>query len=154
MSQDGKTPLPRKIYYDLFSFLVTQLAFTFTVAPFILLDIRDSLLVWHRVYYYCIIAIAVSSLLMLTPVKPWLQKQVRDYTTTKQEIHAKPSHDNLDTYLGLPNDPGQEWDEMMDEVSAEIDRRRAEGKPITKELREKLGHKTLSDSTTRIKKEL
>jgi lysophospholipid acyltransferase len=60
MTADGKSSLPTKIYYDVFTFFLTQLAFSFTVAPFILLGLSDTLKVWSRVYFYTLIGAAAS----------------------------------------------------------------------------------------------
>ncbi|KAA8572641.1 hypothetical protein EYC84_003240 [Monilinia fructicola] len=66
---DPKTtqPTPHKLYYDLFSWLATQLAFSFTVAPFILLTLPASFLVWSRVYFYAIIGTALSTAFFASP---------------------------------------------------------------------------------------
>jgi len=53
------------------------------------------------------------------------------------------SYDKQATYLGLPNDPGKEWDEMVEELTTELEKRKREGRPIPEDLkrvaREKLG---------------
>ena len=140
MSADGKQPLPSKRYYDVFGYVVTQLTFSFTVAPFVLLNIHDSLLVWARVYFYCVIGVTACSLFLLTPGKQWLQNEVKK--RNKPSLARADSQDGHPT-LGLPNDPGKEWDEMVDEIKAEIDIRRKKGQPMTPDLRraarEKLG---------------
>lgn len=50
MSADQNTPGPYKKAYDLFGLVVTQLSFAYIVAPFIILDFKNSLLLWSRVY--------------------------------------------------------------------------------------------------------
>lgn len=165
MTPDGKTALPRKRYYDLFSYVVTQLAFSFTTAPFVLLDIGDSLVVWMRVYFYTVIGTIAASLFLLTPGKAWLSSRVRKYQSSAQKAKATASTDVSDastsapvrpsllhregshstqrhpTYLGLPNDPGKAWDEMVDEFAMEIERRRSDGKPLADEVRNLLREK-------------
>ncbi|CAK7232154.1 Lysophospholipid acyltransferase [Sporothrix bragantina] len=72
-----KEPLPSKLWlYDPLSFLATQLAFGFAVAPFILLTLHDSLLAWSRVYFYAIIGVLGSMALFASPVKPALKKEL------------------------------------------------------------------------------
>jgi lysophospholipid acyltransferase len=132
MSADGKTPLPIKRYYDFFSYVVTQLAFSFTTAPFVLLTIHDSFLVWSRVYFYCIIGTIACSVFLITPGKQWLQSQVK--AKNRPAMARADSHDGAPT-LGLPNDPGKAWDEMVEEITNEIDARRKKGIPITGDLR-------------------
>ncbi|KAF2680133.1 MBOAT family protein-like protein [Lentithecium fluviatile CBS 122367] len=60
LSPDGKTPLPSKRYYDIFTFLITQAAFAYTVAPFILLSFSSTIQVWARVYFYTLLGVAAS----------------------------------------------------------------------------------------------
>lgn len=50
MSADQKSPGPYKKVYDIFGLLVTQFSFAYIVAPFIILDFKNSLLLWSRVY--------------------------------------------------------------------------------------------------------
>lgn len=109
MSADGKHALPSKRYYDVLSYLTTQAAFSFCVAPFILLSIGDSLKVWSRVYFYCVIGTVACSLFLLTPGKLWLQRHVK----ARQVVTTAPRKTEA-TYLGLPADPGLELDEMID----------------------------------------
>lgn len=70
--------MPSKRYYDIFSYIATQLGFSFTVAPFILLSFRNSYICWQRVYFYCIIGVAASLAAFAdgSPVKVWLKKRV------------------------------------------------------------------------------
>lgn len=67
-----------KRYYDIFSYLATQLAFSFTVAPFILLSFRDSYTAWKRVYFYCIIGVVVGLAAFSggSPVRGWAKRRV------------------------------------------------------------------------------
>lgn len=69
-----QAPLPSKPVYDVLSFLATQLAFSFAVAPFVLLTLPDSLLAWSRVYFYIIVAVALSTAFFASPAKPALKK--------------------------------------------------------------------------------
>jgi lysophospholipid acyltransferase len=60
LTPDGKTPLPSKRYYDIFTLILTQVAFAYTVAPFILLSFGSVMTVWARVYFYTLIGTAAS----------------------------------------------------------------------------------------------
>ncbi|KAL1905160.1 Lysophospholipid acyltransferase [Sporothrix stenoceras] len=72
-----KEPLPSKAWvYDPLSFLATQVAFGFAVAPFILLTLHDSMLAWSRVYFYCIIGVFASMAMFASPIKPALKKEI------------------------------------------------------------------------------
>lgn len=142
MQADGKTPLPRKRYYDFFSYIVTQLAFCFCTTPFILLTIKDTMKVWASVYFYCIIGVTACSVFLLTPGKQWLSAEVK-----KRNRPAMVRADSQDGHplLGLPNDPGKEWDDMVGEIKAEVDARKKHGQPITGDLKraaDKLGKET------------
>lgn len=69
-------PTKYKIYYDLFSLLTTQIAFSFVTAPFVLLNLTDSYIVWRRVYFYAIIGTALSTAFFASPAKVYLKKQM------------------------------------------------------------------------------
>lgn len=148
MTPDGARPLPRKRYYDLATWVITQLAFCFCTSPFILLNIHDSMLAWARVYFYAIIGVIISSLFLLTPGKAYLQKQVKIYQGAKPGVGGRPvgmerAHSmtteevQRETLLGIPTEPGREWDELVDEVTAEMLKRRGDKKgPEGIELRD------------------
>ena len=133
MSIDGKQPLPRKRYYDFFSLVVTQSTFSFCTAPFVILSIGDSLVVWARVYFYCVVGVGACSLFLLTPGKSWLQSENKK--RNQPAMSRVDSYESQTTYLGLPNDPGKEWDEMVEEIAAELDKRKREGMPIPNDLK-------------------
>lgn len=71
-------PTPQKRFYDLFSYLVTQLAFSFATTPFLVLGFADSVKVWARVYFYCVVGVAASSAFFASPAKSWLKKQIEE----------------------------------------------------------------------------
>lgn len=60
-------PLPSKRYYDLASWLTTQLTFSFAAAPFLILGFSDSLLAWSRVYFYAVVGTAVLMVFFASP---------------------------------------------------------------------------------------
>ena len=125
MTPDGKKPTENKRYYDFFTWFVTQLAFSFTTTPFILLSIHDSMLAWARVYFYCIIGVTACSIFLVTPGKTYLQKKVKARTTRPTEMKRVESHEHMHgATLGVPSEPGQEFDELVDEVMEEIKKRR------------------------------
>jgi len=75
LSPTTLTSLPTKIYYDIFSWLMTQLAFTFCTTPFIALSLTDSLNAWRGVDFYCIIgvAIALGAFADASPIRRYLK---------------------------------------------------------------------------------
>lgn len=125
MSPDGKQPTPYKRYYDFFTWLVTQLAFTFTTTPFIVLSLHNSMLAWARVYFYCVIGVTLCSVFLITPGKQYLQKKVKERTTVRPDITRIDSQESMQgATLGVPNEPGKEFDEMVDEITEEVKRRK------------------------------
>lgn len=125
MTPDGKQPTKNKLYYDIFTWLVTQLAFTFLTAPFIILSVHDSMMAWARVYFYGIIGVAACSAFLMSPGKKWLQQKVKARTMVRPEPHRADSHEGMQgATLGVPHEPGQEFDEMVDEIVEEVKKRR------------------------------
>jgi lysophospholipid acyltransferase len=130
LTPDGSKPTKYKIYYDVASYVVTQLAFCFTTAPFVILGFTDSLVVWARVYFYAIIGIIIAVAFFSSPAKKTLiqklDKRNHPYVrkTLSQETNHPPS-------LGLPSDPIREIDEAIDEIKQEVDARRRRGSTAT-----------------------
>jgi lysophospholipid acyltransferase len=127
---------------------VTQLAFSFTTAPFILLTIHDSMLAWSRVYFYCPIGVALCSAFLASPGKAWLSKKVRERAGAgKPKLSRTESNESLQgATLGVPSEPGKEFDEMVDEIMEEVKARRGsksgpEGEELRKEVANAL-HRT------------
>ncbi|KAL1304446.1 hypothetical protein AAFC00_003442 [Neodothiora populina] len=151
LTADGSKPLPTKRYYDVFSWFVTQLAFSFTVAPFILLSFHDTVLVWARVWFYGIIGVTATSLFLASPGKKWIQSKVKQHSNVSEAtrpttLKHSDSYEGTTT-LGLPNDPGREWDMMVEEITSEIDARKRRGQPVSAEL--KATAEKLSESVRR-----
>ncbi|THY31581.1 MBOAT family protein-like protein [Aureobasidium pullulans] len=137
MSADGTKALPSKRYYDIFTWLCTQLAFSFTVAPFIFLGFSSSLLIWQRVYFYTIIAVSATSLFLLSPGKQFLQQKVKQHSKPSEEqVRQSLEKEARSPTLGLPDDPGRAWDEMVEEIVAEVQERKKRGLPIPDKLRQ------------------
>lgn len=74
---DAKTsePLPRKVYYDVFSWFITQLTFPFVTSPFILLSLSGTFRAWKGVYFYCIFG--VLFVMMTMPPKSHIGKYLK-----------------------------------------------------------------------------
>lgn len=130
---------------------MTQTAFCFTTAPFVLLTLPSSLLVWSRVYFYCILGTAASMAFFASPGKSWLIHQLKIQnaaTGAEKEVlkaqghgHGRPdlggrrttNTSALDGYggLGLPDDPEREVQEAVAEIKSEVEGRRRRGSKIT-----------------------
>ncbi|KAF2738652.1 MBOAT family protein-like protein [Polyplosphaeria fusca] len=150
MSPDGKTPLATKKYYDIFTRVITQVAFAFTVSPFIFLTLSASLKVWARVYFYTLIGVAFSFAFFSRslPFRKMLIKKQSDRQppvdvgsevekvareeAKREKLVRMESTDTVGgarraPTLGLPDDPEAEIDEIVAEVKREIDDRRRRG---------------------------
>lgn len=132
---DGQQPTQYKVYYDILSFVTTQTAFCFTTAPFVLLSLHSSLLVWSRVYFYAVIGTAASMAFFASPAKQWLIRQLNarqegaKLQRQQQQRLPQKAHNLLpqdqkveDPILGggLPSDPGKELDDAVREIKAEV----------------------------------
>lgn len=80
LREDGVTPLPSKKIYDLVGIYAIKLAFGYMVQPFIILDLKPSLMVWGSVYFYVHIIVAFSFFLFRGPYA----KQVTEFFKFKQ----------------------------------------------------------------------
>lgn len=127
---DAKTsqPTPYKIYYDIFSYLITQLSFTFVVAPFVLLALPASFLVWARVYFYAVIGTALATAFFASPAKAFLAKKINERAGTSgpqlKRVHSAESLAQREPVLGLPPDPEADMEEIRGEIQREVELRR------------------------------
>ncbi|KAF1974528.1 MBOAT-domain-containing protein [Bimuria novae-zelandiae CBS 107.79] len=152
MTPDGKEPLPSKRYYDIFTWLLTQVVFAYTVAPFILLSFSATMLVWSRVYFYALIGVAFSfaAFSRSLPIRHHLQKMqaARQPSSSTEDIEKIAKEEveadlrrrqsalsvNSDASsvrkaptLGIADDPEAEIDEIVREVKQEIEERMRRG---------------------------
>lgn len=157
LAADGKSSLPSKIYYDVFTFLLTQAAFSFTVAPFILLGFSDTLKVWSRVYFYTLIGVAGSYGIFSRslPIRKHLQQRqsARTAPTSAAELDVSSietiakeeiKKDNLSRTnttssiassmkaptLGIADDPEAELDAIVAQVKRDITERKRRGSTL------------------------
>ncbi|EYE97245.1 lysophospholipid acyltransferase [Aspergillus ruber CBS 135680] len=144
LTPDGTKPTPNKRYYDIASWLATQLTLSFTVMPFIFLSFADSMAVWQSVYYYGILTTLSSLAFFSSPVKKIFIKKLQTRASgtagAKKPVSVSaPSgpttpgadgHDR-DQTLGLPDDPAKDLDEAVQEIKGEIDARNRRGSTAT-----------------------
>lgn len=127
LTPDGQRPTRYKPYYDVISYLTTQLAFTFTTAPFILLSLQSSIQIWARVYFYAIIGTAVGMVFFASPAKAWLVQQLKARNQEAKPMpksSSSPMKEKHSQLLGLPNHPGRDVDEVVKEIREEVQARR------------------------------
>ncbi|KAI9746577.1 MAG: lysophospholipid acyltransferase [Claussenomyces sp. TS43310] len=118
-------PTKYKIYYDVFSYLTTQLAFCFTTAPFVLLSLPESYLVWRRVYFYAIVGTAISTAFFASPAKAFLKQQLdirseRAGSKLKHVYSQENFSDSKDPIMVLPPDPDG-LEDTVKEIREEIE---------------------------------
>lgn len=125
LTPDGSKQLPTKRYYDIACWLLTQLTFSFTVAPFVLLDLGDCLAVWGAVYFYAVVWIAASLAFFASPGKGYLIKQLKKRGDGRPPPKRMESSDK--PILGMPSDPEKAVREAVDEIREEVELRRRNG---------------------------
>ena len=67
LSPDGITPGPYKRIYDISGIVLTQITFSYITAPFVILDMRESIIVWVRTYFIIHIGIILSYIYFHSP---------------------------------------------------------------------------------------
>lgn len=84
---------------------------------------------WAAVYFYAAIGVTLSGAFTASPAKRWLQQKIKA-RSTRPAVKRQESMENLQgATLGVPTDPGVEFDEMVDEIVEEVRKRRG-GKPL------------------------
>ncbi|KAI5803186.1 MBOAT, membrane-bound O-acyltransferase family-domain-containing protein [Geopyxis carbonaria] len=123
MALDQKSPGPYKKIYDIFGFLATQIAFSYVVAPFIILGLGDSLRLWGRLWFFVHVGIFASMAFFSSPGKPWLQARQKkrlgrlqpSRTTSLESVHQSRSGP-----MGLPENPEEDLQELQEEMRQEF----------------------------------
>jgi lysophospholipid acyltransferase len=132
---DPKTgaDLPTKKYYDVASWITTQLTFSFAVAPFLILSFSGSLLAWKRVYFYAVIGTAALTAFFASPAKGYLKKEIEKRNAKagvvngaaakagEGKLSRSTSSDSLASrtpVMGMPQDLEREFDDAMSEIRA------------------------------------
>lgn len=132
---DPKTSQPKssKIYYDAASWLATQLIFSFTTAPFVLLTLSASLIVWSRVYFYAVIITTLTTAFFASSGKAFLINQFNKRTGTEslRRTQSQESLASKEPVLGLPSEPQEDLEELVSEVKAEMETRQRKASKST-----------------------
>ncbi|AMD20114.1 HCL037Wp [Eremothecium sinecaudum] len=84
LQRDGVSPKRSKIFYDIFTFWATQLAFGYMVQPFLILDLKKSLECWREVYYYVHVVIIVTLVVFKGPFGKRVSAFLNRYKLSKQ----------------------------------------------------------------------
>lgn len=99
------------------------------------------MLAWARVYFYAVIGVAACSGFLASPGKAWLQKKVKARNGSgRPQLQKADSFENMSgATLGVPSEPGQEFDEMVDEIVEEVRKRKGQQAfPDAQELRRRV----------------
>lgn len=148
MLSDGITPGPYKPYYDIVTYIVTQVGFGYVVQPFVILSFKDSIKMWSSVYFYGHVFIAVTIFIFQGPYKKQVLNHIRSFypaplsasekikldserlRAIKREIEELSSNQPT---LGVPQPDMDNFDEDLKEAMQEFDSLKAD---IASELRE------------------
>jgi lysophospholipid acyltransferase len=97
------------------------------------------MLAWARVYFYCVIGVTICTVFLVTPGKVYLQKQVKA-RSARPDLKRGESQESLQgATLGVPSEPGKEFDEMVEEIMEEIKSRQGSSAlPDGQELRKRV----------------
>jgi lysophospholipid acyltransferase len=126
-SVTGK-PTAMKIYYDIASWAVTQLIFSFATAPFLILSLHGSLLVWGRLYHYGSVITLLALGILASPAthasQAWLEERRRRIgVDTLDTSHYHESVPTREPILGLSVDPETDIHEAVAVIRAELIRK-------------------------------
>lgn len=112
-----------KIYYDIVSVVVTQLTFSFIMAPFLELSFKGSLYVWGQMYFYPVIATALSMAFFSSPGKQFLRQTLEHRreavggkltrTTSQESLSSK------EPVYGVSADPQRDISEIVEEIKSD-----------------------------------
>lgn len=136
-------PTSYKSLYDLFSWVVTQLAFSFATTPFLVLGFADSVKVWARVYFYCVLGVAASYAFFASPARPWLKKKVEERSNAAGvQLKRSASTESLATGGSMDHEP-LVGPGLTSDVNRELGEMVGEAKEawLERERREKAGKK-------------
>ena len=101
-------------------------------APFVLLTLPASMLVWARVYFYGILGVASGFAFFASPGKAWLSRRLK----ARNQIAHKASQATTAVaaqqapLLGLPEDPARDVDEAIREIREEVETRQRRGSKL------------------------
>ncbi|KAK2594457.1 Lysophospholipid acyltransferase [Conoideocrella luteorostrata] len=120
-------PLPRKMYYDIASLLITQVTFSFATTPFLVLTFADAMRAWSCVYFYGAAWTVLCLAFFASPGKPALKAALeKRQGRANAKLVRSISTDSLtgkDPILGISKDLERDMTEAMEEIRAEVDAR-------------------------------
>ncbi|RFU79196.1 mboat family [Trichoderma arundinaceum] len=117
-------PTPKKKYYDFATYLVTQLTFSFTTLPFLVLTFGDSLRAWANVRFYAFIWTLAAMAFFASPGKALLKTKLESRQgKASARLKRSASSESLsgkEPILGISKDPEEDIAEAVSEFKAEF----------------------------------
>ncbi|GMF05541.1 unnamed protein product [[Candida] boidinii] len=89
-TKSNKVVSKYKFFYDIVSYFVTQLAFGFVVAPFSILDLKNSLFVWRSVYFYVPVGCLITIFIFNGPYGKAVSKFLQQYYLQEPVVEEPP----------------------------------------------------------------
>ncbi|KYK55868.1 MBOAT family protein [Drechmeria coniospora] len=118
-------PSRNKKYYDVASYLATQLTFSFVTTPFLLLSFGGSVHAWAQVYYYAFVWTVAALVFFASPGKAMLKAQLeKAQGKASSKLVRSMSSDSLtgkEPILGISRDLERDVHEAVEEIRAEVD---------------------------------
>lgn len=119
-------PSSKKIYYDIATYIGTQLTFAFAVNPFLTLHFSDCMKVWSRVYFYALFWTLGSLVFFASPGKAVLRKRLeKRQGRASQKLVRSISTESLtggQPILGISKDPEGDINEAIEELKTELEK--------------------------------
>ncbi|KAF4120263.1 lysophospholipid acyltransferase [Geosmithia morbida] len=119
------SPSPKKRFYDFITFLGTQLAFAFAVAPFLILSFSGSIKAWSAVHFYGIICTVAALIFFASPGKKILREQLdKRQGKASARLVRTISTDSLtgdQPMLGIPKDPEGSINEAFEQIKNDVE---------------------------------
>lgn len=121
----GNGPSPLKKYYDVASFIATQLTFAFVTTPFLLLQSADSIRAWSNVYFYGLCWTLACLAFFASPGKAALKAKLeKRQGKANARLVRSISTESLtggEPILGISKDLQKDVSEVMKEIKAEVE---------------------------------
>lgn len=117
-------PTPNKKFYDFATYLVTQLTFTFTTLPFLILGFGDSLGAWANVNFYAFAWTLAAMAFFASPGKAVLKRRLESRqgkaSARLKRTTSTESLSGMEPILGISKEPDEDIAEAVSEFRAEI----------------------------------
>ena len=135
-------PTPKKRYYDFACWFMTQITFSFTTTPFLVLGFNESLRVWANVYMYAVVWTVASMGFFASPARPWLKKRLEVRAgKVRAKLSRTVSSESITgggPILGISRDLEEDINDAVEELRREMEARQGAEKPGLAETKKEL----------------